>query len=389
MLASGLLFGILCILNGQDNLDQFQYNQSTLQAFYFFENVMLDGHKLDSDDWVAAFKGDVCVGAYQWDVSACGGGICAVPAMGVDGSEDTQGYMEFGEIPIFKVYDASSDEIIEMIALENIGEWAINGFNSNYFLVNELNFSVNDYQFNGSAAIKVILAENQINDADTLLAIIDGDLRGKQGVIESPLGEYIYPLMVHSNLVESEIIDFYLYQSATNEVIKFEYYLEFESDMIMGSAIDPIIITDCDGEIDECGVCDGEGAIYECGCTDIEDGYCDCNGSIEDDCGVCNGDNTTCMDVSTSLPPQISILNAFPNPFNPSIQISVNTNESGLMEIEVYDLFGRGVKKLYDGFNDGQYFQINWSPKDISSGNYIIKLSQNNHTEQLMVTYEK
>jgi len=45
----------------------------------------------------------------------------------------------------------------------------------------------------------------------------------------------------------------------------------------------------CVGEYDECGVCAGPGAIYECGCSGPEEGFCDCEGSVEDAIGVCGG----------------------------------------------------------------------------------------------------
>ena len=53
---------------------------------------------------------------------------------------------------------------------------------------------------------------------------------------------------------------------------------------------------DCDGpsSLDECGVCNGPGDIYQCGCYEILEGYCDCEGAVEDeflfpDCaGVCH-----------------------------------------------------------------------------------------------------
>ena len=80
-------------------------------------------------DWVAAFKDDVCVGARQWDLSECGGGICDVPVMGVDGSNGTNSYMISGETPTFKVYDKSEEEILDM----NIYNFHPN-FPNNYLL---------------------------------------------------------------------------------------------------------------------------------------------------------------------------------------------------------------------------------------------------------------
>ena len=55
-----------------DDPSEFAFNQSTLQAAYFFTEVSLDGTPIESDDWVGAFNGDICVGSHQWDTSQCG-----------------------------------------------------------------------------------------------------------------------------------------------------------------------------------------------------------------------------------------------------------------------------------------------------------------------------
>jgi len=89
--------------------EQFQFYQSTQQAFYYFRLVLINDIEVESNDWVGAFNGDVCVGARQWDISTCGSGICEVPVMGDGGSDATVGYMNPGEIPTFKIYDASAD----------------------------------------------------------------------------------------------------------------------------------------------------------------------------------------------------------------------------------------------------------------------------------------
>jgi hypothetical protein len=81
----------------------FEFGQSTLQAFYFFNSALdLNGNLIESTDWVAAFKGNVCVGARQWNISQCGGGVCDIPVMGDDGEEWTSGYMVNGDIPTLR-----------------------------------------------------------------------------------------------------------------------------------------------------------------------------------------------------------------------------------------------------------------------------------------------
>jgi hypothetical protein len=95
-----------CVDNDED---PFPYNQSTMQADYFISHVTLSEMLIDLEDWVGAFNGEICVGATQWDASLCNNnnGTCAIPVMGDDGSDETDGYMLIGDIPHFWIYDAS------------------------------------------------------------------------------------------------------------------------------------------------------------------------------------------------------------------------------------------------------------------------------------------
>ena len=97
--------------NGQDssNLveEYFAYNISNQVAFYFFNNVMINGQLIDTTDWVAAFKNDICVGSQQWN---CSSNSCEIPIYGQYSlNQDTQGYMLSGEFPSFKIYDSSEN----------------------------------------------------------------------------------------------------------------------------------------------------------------------------------------------------------------------------------------------------------------------------------------
>ena len=123
-----ILFSLFLSLSmGQDPPEEFQFNQSTLQAFYFFNSVLdLSGNTLEPTDWVAAFKGEICVGARQWDIDNCGG-LCDVPVMGEDGEALTSGYMVNSDIPTFKIYDSSENMYYDAIpSLSN--PWSNFGF---------------------------------------------------------------------------------------------------------------------------------------------------------------------------------------------------------------------------------------------------------------------
>jgi hypothetical protein len=94
---------------------EFQFNQSTEQAFYFVVNSSIANENLENGDWIAAYNGDICVGARQWN-----GTYTDVPVMGDDGEYYSEGYMLPGELPSFKIYDLSSGNIYDAVPSQNI-----------------------------------------------------------------------------------------------------------------------------------------------------------------------------------------------------------------------------------------------------------------------------
>ena len=97
----------------------FEFIQSSKQAFYYFtEAIDINDDLLDSEDWIGAFNGDVCVGAIKWDSSICNG-LCAVPVMGDDGNDYSAGYMMDGQTPSFRIFDASENSIYDAVASSN------------------------------------------------------------------------------------------------------------------------------------------------------------------------------------------------------------------------------------------------------------------------------
>ncbi|SVD11887.1 uncharacterized protein METZ01_LOCUS364741, partial [marine metagenome] len=108
--------------------EQFEYNQSNIQGFYYFYTVTIDGDDVDAEDWVGAFNGDVCVGARKWDTSLCNNGVCDVPIMGDNGYPETDGYMQLGDIPTFKIFDFSANLYYNTEASETVEPFDNNNF---------------------------------------------------------------------------------------------------------------------------------------------------------------------------------------------------------------------------------------------------------------------
>ena len=103
-----------------NNETGWSYEQSTLQAFYIFENILIDGQDIDGDgatvqdaeesycfqnpsscDVVGAFLNDICIGWVYGDSA----GYTTVPAMGNDGNQP--GYAQIGDAIEFGIYDSS------------------------------------------------------------------------------------------------------------------------------------------------------------------------------------------------------------------------------------------------------------------------------------------
>ena len=56
----------------------------------------------------------------------CGEGVCDLPVMGDDNEDYSDGYMQEGQIPTFKIYDYSEQEFYDAVASDDI-EWEGNG----------------------------------------------------------------------------------------------------------------------------------------------------------------------------------------------------------------------------------------------------------------------
>ena len=100
----------------------FEYTQSTLQGFYFVEEATFDNIEISDGDWIVAYNENVVVGSWPWR-----GAYTTIPAMGYDGSEETIGYMEAGQLPTFKLFKAEDGSLNDMTIVEDVDTWSNNG----------------------------------------------------------------------------------------------------------------------------------------------------------------------------------------------------------------------------------------------------------------------
>ena len=115
--------GVTFIFNapGSMRMDSFleespyEYAQSTEQAFYFVEDVV----GADYGDWILAYNNNELVGAREWN-----GMYTDIPAMGNDGSIETSGYCNVGDVPTFYLVKEYTGEQIELSG--SLSGWSSN-----------------------------------------------------------------------------------------------------------------------------------------------------------------------------------------------------------------------------------------------------------------------
>lgn len=79
------------------------------------------------------------------------------------------------------------------------------------------------------------------------------------------------------------------------------------------------------------------------------------------------------------LPREFDLSPNFPNPFNPSTSFSVALPTSSHLTVEIYNLLGQRVVKLFDGTAQAGYLDLTWDGRDsrgrtVGSGVYFYKV---------------
>jgi hypothetical protein len=74
------------------------------------------------------------------------------------------------------------------------------------------------------------------------------------------------------------------------------------------------------------------------------------------------------------------LVDAYPNPFNPTTQILFSVPSDGLVLVKVYDVLGRQVSILQDGFLPSGNYSRTLDASDWTSGLYFVRIEANNST---------
>ncbi len=104
--------------------------------------------------------------------------------------------------------------------------------------------------------------------------------------------------------------------------------------------------------------------------------------------------NTAIRRDVSSTPTTFSLGPNYPNPFNPSTHICYNVPEHTNVQLDIFDVSGRHVKRLFDGAQSAGSYVTSWdglteAGRSASSGIYIVRLRTDNSTSNLKIILAK
>ncbi|MBC8400002.1 MAG: T9SS type A sorting domain-containing protein [Candidatus Marinimicrobia bacterium] len=83
---------------------------------------------------------------------------------------------------------------------------------------------------------------------------------------------------------------------------------------------------------------------------------------------------------------EYALLSSYPNPFNPETTLSWSLPQSGEVALIIFDIQGREVARLVDGYQLAGFHQIEFNAECLASGVYFAQLaSKNGHMTQKLL----
>lgn len=79
----------------------------------------------------------------------------------------------------------------------------------------------------------------------------------------------------------------------------------------------------------------------------------------------------------------------FPNPFNPSTSIKFDIAKSGYVSLNVYDMSGKEIRTLVNGYRQGGNYEVNFNAEGLSSGIYYCRLQTADYSSIIKMTLLK
>ncbi len=78
---------------------------------------------------------------------------------------------------------------------------------------------------------------------------------------------------------------------------------------------------------------------------------------------------------------KFDLQSVYPNPFNAKTVIKFSLDRTSVVRLAAYDIVGREVSRLYDGWAEAGYHTLAWNAEGLPSGIYLLKLQSNGRTK--------
>jgi hypothetical protein len=182
------------------------------------------------------------------------------------------------------------------------------------------------------------------SEQDVLYAYVKNEIRGvSESQYFEPKGAGLFPIMVHSNSSDGEIVEFKYYNALTNKTYPCSEIVKFTKDMIVADANKPFVLN--------------------------------INASLVTGIEVENYEELD--------------LKSYPNPFDRILKIDYKIPEKSHVQLGVYDSSGRLVRLLVNQEQIQGNYTITWDGYLNSEGMYFIKLRAGSKQEIQKVTLIK
>ncbi len=87
--------------------------------------------------------------------------------------------------------------------------------------------------------------------------------------------------------------------------------------------------------------------------------------------------------------PTVFALTAHPNPFNATITISYALPQSQRVGLHLYDMSGRLVESLYEGYRMAGLYKARWNAENISAGIYFVRMETDGFSDTRKIVLVK
>ena len=84
-----------------------------------------------------------------------------------------------------------------------------------------------------------------------------------------------------------------------------------------------------------------------------------------------------------------NINSVYPNPFNPSTDVSFTIPNDGYVKLSVYNIKGQEVDVIFEGYQDRGFHSYTWNASNYSSGIYYFHLNEGNNVSTAKGVYLK